>query len=332
MESHTVPRKLLEQFAYDDAATRSKRLWRYEKGRHPYPNASPRTATRISGHFSDPEDAAKEREVEIRLNQEFEDPVNNFLFKMSDPGFKATDERRRQLAFYLVLLFVRSQARRNASSHLQEVVEHALGLFMKNERQVLTVAAKWSLEWGYLVNKEKVIEMTRNWSGERFKKINAQKSYIGMIEKHMSELDEKLFSGTWNYVRTISTDPFIISDAPVSTWQRLDNNVLDYGLGFHRANVEVLLPVSPTVCLHILPNVQRTKPIRQPTVREVNVAQAAFAARSCFSNIRSDEIDRIFQENFGKAEMGVKSFTVWHRNYETAVYDILMNQSYIRTL
>ena len=79
MESHTVPRKLLEQFAYDDAITGSKRLWRYEKGRPPYKKASPRTATRINRHFSDPDDATKESEIEKRLNREFEEPVNKFL-------------------------------------------------------------------------------------------------------------------------------------------------------------------------------------------------------------------------------------------------------------
>ena len=35
MLSHTVPKKLLEHFAFDDPVTRSKRLWRYEKGRPP---------------------------------------------------------------------------------------------------------------------------------------------------------------------------------------------------------------------------------------------------------------------------------------------------------
>ncbi len=79
MRSHTVPRKLLEQFAYDDPVTRSKRLWRYKKGRAPWPHASPRTATRWDRHFTDPANAAKEAELEARLKREFEDPVNEFI-------------------------------------------------------------------------------------------------------------------------------------------------------------------------------------------------------------------------------------------------------------
>jgi hypothetical protein len=329
MESHTVPRKLLEQFAYDDAITGSKRLWRYEKGRPPYKKASPRTATRINRHFSDPEDATKESEIERRLNREFEEPVNKFLFEITHPDFIPTDERRRQLTFYVTLLFQRSEARRLASTHLQEVFQHVLELFIGNESQVLTVAAKWSLELGCLVTKDQVVKMALAHSGDHFKGVNAQRSYVGMIEKVMSDLDKELFSGEWNYIRTVPTDPFIISDAPVVTWQRMRNGALSYGLGFHRADVEVLLPISPVVCLHIQPNVKRSGAARRPTVHEGNAAQAAFAARSCFSNIESAEIDRIFQENFGKAEMGVNCFTIWHRNYDTAFYDFLMDQEAI---
>jgi len=58
VNSHTVPRKLLDQFAYDDPVTRSRRLWRYEKNKPPYGFASPKTATRFDGHFLDPRNPA----------------------------------------------------------------------------------------------------------------------------------------------------------------------------------------------------------------------------------------------------------------------------------
>ena len=50
-------------------------------------------------------DATNEAELEVRLNREFENPVNNFLFEMSNPRFVLTDARRRQLTFYVTLLF-----------------------------------------------------------------------------------------------------------------------------------------------------------------------------------------------------------------------------------
>lgn len=79
MFSHTVPRMLLEQFAYDDPRTKSKRLRQYQKGLPPWWKASPGRATAWNGHFADPANAAKEEQIELRLKQEFEDPVNEFI-------------------------------------------------------------------------------------------------------------------------------------------------------------------------------------------------------------------------------------------------------------
>jgi hypothetical protein len=73
--SHAVPQRLLQQFAYYDPHTKSLRLWRYAKGRPPFNNTSPKTATRYPGHFSDPQDAAAEAHLEERLDREFEHPV-----------------------------------------------------------------------------------------------------------------------------------------------------------------------------------------------------------------------------------------------------------------
>src|SRR5580704_8349535 len=79
MKSHTVPKKLLELFAFDDPVTRSKRLWRYQKGRTPYGRAAPKTATRFDGHFADPANATREAQLEEQLERKFEHPVNQFI-------------------------------------------------------------------------------------------------------------------------------------------------------------------------------------------------------------------------------------------------------------
>jgi hypothetical protein len=333
MKSHTVPRKLLEQFAYFDNHTKSLRLWRYEKNRPPYPNASPRTATRIDGHFNLPNIAAKEEELERRLAREFEEPVNEFLFQIGDPAFVATDERRRQLTRYVTLLFNRSEARRSATRHLHQVTIHAVNRFLENEQQVLTVAAKWSIDLllsgkvqGSLVSPNVVRVAAQGLLQNYDTESHRQTSYAESVERAMAFFDNTLYGGTWRFLNATATEPFIISDAPVVTWERLEQpGLFSYGLGFERPNIEVFLPLSPLICLQILPNVERTRPVQQPTTREVNIAQTAFAGRFCFTNIQSDEIDLLMQQNFGRARLGVTAFTVWHRNYDNTVYEVLMN-------
>jgi hypothetical protein len=100
MFSHTVPKKLLEQFAYYDPRTKSQRLWRYQKGLSPWWKASPKTATAWNGHFADPTCAEKEEQLELRLKREFEDPVNEFIEGI-DAAFSWNDERVRLLTGYI---------------------------------------------------------------------------------------------------------------------------------------------------------------------------------------------------------------------------------------
>ena len=91
MKSHTIPKNLIEQFAYADPITGSKRLWRYQKGQPPYGRATPKAATRCDGHFADPTNSAKESELEERLAQEFEDPVNQFIDMLGYRTFVLTN-------------------------------------------------------------------------------------------------------------------------------------------------------------------------------------------------------------------------------------------------
>lgn len=145
MKSHTVPQRLLKQFAYHDPATDSLRLWRYAKGRHPYPKASPKTAARIDGYFADPRNAAIEQRIEEKLAVDVEDPVNQFLANFDDKVWVMSDLQRRQMTRYVNLLFNRCMARRESMKHSQELTAYALQKFLDNKDQLLTVATHWNL-------------------------------------------------------------------------------------------------------------------------------------------------------------------------------------------
>jgi hypothetical protein len=330
MNSHTVPKKLLKQFAYEDLRTRSYRLYCYQKGIQPYP-ISPKSATAFEGYFADPDDPKREKELETRLNNEFENPAHRFLPEVNNPSFELTDVQRRQMTHYLTLLFWRSMAARDGRKHLEQVTLQAIEQFLSNEMQLLTVTAKWNIDrlfYGqpqhFLETRQDIIRtmhrVAKNYPTER----NRQKSYVESIRRWMDEFDNLIYEGQWEFLRTSEDNPFIISDAPVVTWDRKEDGTLFYGIGVHEPNVELFLPVSPLTCLHILPNVARHRHIKQPTVQEVNIAQAAFAHKHCFANINSNQIDEIMQQEFGKAEIGVKAFTVWHRDYKNALYESLM--------
>ena len=109
MKSHTTPKRLLKQFSYKHPEEQSDWLWQYSKGKKPNGRKSPTSATRIDGFYADPNDSVIEVEVETRLAQEIEQPVNDFIDEVCDPEFVLTDDRKLALTRYIFML---SSARR----------------------------------------------------------------------------------------------------------------------------------------------------------------------------------------------------------------------------
>jgi len=333
MESHTIPRKLLDQFAFDDSVTKSRRLWQYAKGRAPWGRASPRTATRISSHFADPDDAAREAKVEDRLNREFEDPVHRFIDQLRYRTFVLSRSHIRQLTRYVSLLFNRSEGRRIATREQVDIAIASSRSILTNEERLRMIAGKWTIDViqeGHQLQRVVTIDQVRENVQKMIDMMEAsghqQTTYVDAIERSMAYLDEGIDNGQWNVMHTSPDTPFVIGDAPVVTWERNDQNVLIYGQGFSRPNVEVFLPVASTTCLHILPVVERTRKIAIPNVREVNHAQASFATKYCYTSIQSAELNSILQPHFSRSRLGITAFSVRHRDYSNTMFEILMNK------
>jgi hypothetical protein len=329
--SHTVPQRLLRQFAYEHVATKSLRLWKYAKALPPFGKASPRKATTEEKFFADPKNAELELEIETSLAHKIEDPVNVFLDDLRNPSFTLSEDQRKQMTRYVTLLFGRSAARREGSKHTQEILARSLSNFIANEVQLTTVAAHWSME-RYFAGRPRLFTVSEVVQGaERLIEYTktdeaAQRSFVAQVHHALTYFDIQLFQGDWNLLSTEPEKPFIISDAPVTTWIRDESGTTRYGAGFARTDVEVLLPVSPVTCLHIVPRVPKTRPTVSPNVDEVNRAQAAFAYRACYTNQKSSAIDDLVQEYISTARIGKEIFTVWHRQYDDLFYEILMNQ------
>jgi hypothetical protein len=330
MLSHTVPKHLIEHFAYHDKSTRSMRLWRYQKGRAPY-RAAPKHATSWNGHFADTKNKDRELAIELRLKQQFEDPVNMFIEGLQNAEFGFMPARVRLLTGYITMLFNRTPARRAASplqqgriiaalkairSDLHRIeqlrVKHMTDCFLRGTPLVVTAAE---------VQKEIDRHIARQSAPDA-----PQERYLDTMENMMAFVDEHMRNGEWRILSTTPYCPFVIGDAPVVTWERDQENKVNYGQGFARPNVEVILPVFPTACLHILPNVQRNREVISPSVDEVNRTQAAFATKHCFTNTRSSSIDAVLQPVFNTVRLGVEAFTINQIDSADKIFDILVSQ------
>ena len=177
-----------------------------------------------------------------------------------------------------------------------------------------------------MITKEQVIAITEKQIAEHTRPDQGQRDYIQALETMMTFPDETMLNGQWGIMTTDAAHPFVIGDAPVVTFERTERNTLYWGLGFARPNVEVFLPMSPTTCLHILPQVERTRQPWPPSPAEVNIGQAACATKYCFGNVNSPEINTVVQPEFGKMRMGVTGFNTNHIDLNQVLFDILMGR------
>jgi hypothetical protein len=177
-----------------------------------------------------------------------------------------------------------------------------------------------------MLTKEELIAAIDNTIAEHTRGDQGQRGYVRTMETMMAFDDEGMRHGDWRILRAQPEKPFVIGDAPVVTWERTPDNLLVYGQGFARPNVEVLLPIFPTACLHVLPLVPRTRPVRLPTTDDVNIAQAVFATEHCFTSIHSQEIAAMLQPHFSKVRLGIEGFSLAHTDPTKQLFQILINQ------
>jgi hypothetical protein len=152
-----------------------------------------------------------------------------------------------------------------------------------------------------------------------------QTAYVDSMERAMSTTDQALENGNWSVILTDLDHPFVIGDAPVVTWHRLETGILTYGQGMWTTDVEAVIPVASTACLWILPDVRRTRRPHNPTVREVNRAQSAFATRYCYAHKSDPVIDSDLQQKFSSGQIGLNMYSVRHRNYNDTMFELLMS-------
>jgi hypothetical protein len=269
--------------------------------------------------------------LEHRLNLEVEQPVNEFLADLKYRGFVLDSGRRLKLARYVTVQFHRSVHRKSLKDvHLGMRIQ-ALEVVKADKVAVSAVAERYTLGMirdGHKLHRpvtpEDVIKGLESRISEHSTEEQGQCEYYELVESMISFRDEALINGEWRMVYTEPEDPFVIGDAPVTTWNRI-KDVPHHGVGFGTPDVEVIFPVAPTACLQILPRVQRTRRVKTPTVQEINEAQAAFATQFCFSNIKSDELDAALQPKFGKLQMGVNGFNIVGFDFKEKMFEYLMN-------
>lgn len=187
------------------------------EGRLPWGFASPTSATRIEHHFADPADTEREEKLETRLNEEFENPVHQFLGQLRYRTFALSRLHVRQLTRYVTLLFNRSDNRRKATKEQVAVGIESMRSLLAKQEQLVQLAERWTFEiirLGHPLQRPVTVDEVRlsvekiiaNMQTEE----HLQTTYVDSMERAMAFLDEGLDNGQWNIMHITPEVPFLI--------------------------------------------------------------------------------------------------------------------------
>jgi Protein of unknown function (DUF4238) len=223
MDSHTVPAKLLKQFAFRDPV-KELRLWRYRKGREPDWDVSPTKATVISGHFSDPLDTAREERTEAQLNQRFENSVHVFREQLGYRTFVFGAYHASAPASFIALLWHRSRARKAVTNLHAEISIEALEKLKARTDLLERIAASWTLDCirhgarlQEAIGPDKAMGTIDTFIARFIRPGRQQTSCADTMEGVMTDEDTTFDNAQWGVVHTEPDRPFVLGHAPVVT-------------------------------------------------------------------------------------------------------------------
>ena len=332
MNSHTIPQRLLEQFAHYDERTKSLRLCRYRKGLPPRRDAAPKMASRISGYFSHSDNSANEIITEQRLNAEVESPVHAFLPQLASGKLNFDEDVRAKLARYVVLLFSRSRTRKQGMVVTQTLRRRLLTEGKACEICMQTAATSWNLQVYFSSGRSPelftardiraIVNATLFESETKADRQNGFANWIGHLLDAKTD-DTRLANGRWFLLRTSEQEPFLLSDSPVISCSRISGGLLSWGEGFNKPTVEVILPISPTRCLHMLPS-QNAQDWNPPTTEEVNTLEAQFIYESGYADRYTSHLESLVNTHAGTAKIGENCYKIDPRKTRYYLLDTLI--------
>ncbi len=172
--------------------------------------------------------------LEARLNDEFENPVHQFLPLFRFRTFAPSRLQIRRMTRYITLLWNRSQNRQQATKEQIAIAIEVTRSYIADEQKLSRIAGRWTMEILRLgvkldravtpadvrASAEKMIAIMQTEEHE-------QTTYVDSMERSMALTEPVLENGDWNTIQTDLEHPFVIGDAPVVTWQRRENGLLD---------------------------------------------------------------------------------------------------------
>lgn len=289
---HYVPRFYLDNFA-TPVEGRPPGFWVYDK-EEDEPRWQPPVHTAVQEHFYTitREDGAKDYTVEKMLG-EVEHVAAPIIASWASGKVRPTKGEIAEMASFVALLQTRGP--RSIAAVREMTIAFAIEQMKELVRQPETLKrylAEIREEDGSKLSEAEVIDSLTHLE-ERFR-LSVDDRYALAQSLQLTEaVSRQLEPMAWTLC--VSDDPpFITGDTPVCSFALFKDGSAIFGAGFGQPQVEVTLPLSPSVCLLMThrPSQQRIR-VSEARVREFNRRTAHIAERFVISTLATKGMSKL---------------------------------------
>jgi hypothetical protein len=263
----------------------------------------------VKGYFRQKGKSQREKEIEDRLNNEFESPANQILPHLVSPLFPSTVLQRKVLSRYIWTLFTRSRARRTGSeTKVREYMASVAKAAEDNSDGVFNYAAYLSMRSGRPFVIDDVKQALLNVTAPDSQSDNSDTLFIDTLFSTVDRFEDAALKKQWAILVAPESYPFILSDAMVITRVRTTDGAYGYGWGFTRPGVQIVFSASPSCCLIIGDDIPGRRQASREEIDEVNLSMIKFAVERVYAQIHLNHIEIAVNSFLGHHKIGIDTF------------------------
>ena len=311
--NHYLPQLYLKSFLSNDV------FWvYYKKGEHPVAQAPINTCVETHIYnFKNPDGSINDSiEKALRIT---ENDVKDVIEKLLNPKARLETNDIPKLAEFLSFIATRVPRSINLAREItKEMAVNDLKKISQKQDEIEKMLDDLNMSNEITVDQvQKYFENPE----EYFKLSTDEKHAMGMSLVISKDIYYELMDMNWCLCKAPSGYYFITSDAPLVAFVLYSDSFAMIGSGFGLDNVEVIIPISPFVCLYMSrKHPQRYRAVNKKFVMEINRRTAWNAERLIISNIKTKYVKELTfwaSKSLSIPKIDKELLEYFYQNFET---------------
>jgi hypothetical protein len=294
--NHYVAQSLQRRFCDENGL-----IWVYDKETRQVRQQSPKT-TAVETHLYtiETDDGGKSDILECKVFDPLDGEIVALIDRLVTPGYRMDKREIPNLAYYVSFQHARVPRNISMVKELGEAMALKLIKNLSADKEEMDEAYEHALKnipQADHISREKYQNMFENFS-DHYKFEVKTEFALAMTLRLSKDIFEFLVRMHWSIVDAPRDNYFITCDAPIVSIASVAPNVVQYGANFASPFLEIVFPISPSVCLWARKVAgQKRLKCSAERVEEFNRRTAFFAERYIFSHQDSQNTRSLLLQN-----------------------------------